>query len=220
MNQQTIETESCCASSEKLALASDSAVFRQAATSRGWIVACATMACVTIVSLATAGYFVGVSNANRSDSDASAANFRFPLPETINAVGAVANEKFSITTGVVSEEAEGFFVLDHNSGIVQCTVYYPRQNQIMASFTANAGEVLGAGGKGGSYLMVTGQADLSRGGRPGILAPTILYVLNTANGNYALFSIPFDRQAVAQGRPQQGIMIPVGAGTAAVVPTR
>lgn len=225
MNQQTIENESCCESSVQVAPAIDSdAVFGDSATvvrnHRGWMLACGTMACVSIVSLAAAGFFAGISSAGRADRQFDANAFPFPMPKTIDAVGSVSSEKYSIATGVISEEAEGFFVLDHNSGIVQCSVFYPRVGKFMASYTGNAGELVGAGGKGGSYLMVTGQADMTRGGRPGTLAPTLLYVLNTASGNYGVFSIPFDRQALAQGRPQQGLMIPMGTGTAAVVPTR
>lgn len=225
MNQQTIGTESCCESSDKLALASESAAVSQSvsdsrSTSRHWAVACAAMACVTIASLSVAGYFAGVSAANRTASQTFTSEFPFPMPSTIDAVGAVSSEKYSIATGVVSDEAEGFFVLDHNSGLVQCNVFYPRVGKFMASYTGNAGELVGAGGKGGAYLMVTGQADMSRGTRPGTLAPTLLYVLNTASGNYGVFSVPFDRQAAAQGRPQQGVLIPMGTGTAAVVPTR
>lgn len=219
MNQQTIETESCCDSSNKLPLGSERLPVSQLATNRGWAMACVTMACVTIVSLAAAGYFAGISSA-RHNNESFANQFPFPMPETIDAVGAVSSEKFSIATGVVSEEAEGFFVLDHNSGVVQCNVFYPRVGKFMASFTGNASELVGAGGKGGGYLMVTGQADMSRGARPGVLAPTLLYVLDTSSGNYGVFAIPFDRQALAQGRPQQGLMIPMGTGTAAVVPTR
>jgi len=225
MNQQTIETESCCESSVPVTPACDSAVVSRTPTSprptnRGWMLACATMACVSIVSLAAAGYFAGLSAVGRADSQADANTIPFPMPKTIDAVASDSNEKFSIATGVMSEESEGFFVLDHNSGVVQCNVFYPRVGKFMASFTGNAGELVGAGGKGGSYLMVTGQADMSRGVRPGTLSPTLLYVLNTASGNYGVFSIPFDRQALAQGRPQQGLMIPVGTGTAALVPTR
>lgn len=225
MDQQMTETGYRCESSGKLALASDSAAVLPVATdpratSRGWAMACATLACVTIVSLAAAGYFAGVSSANRIASETVANQFPFPMPKTIDAVGAVTSEKFSIATGGVSEEAEGFFVLDHNSGVVQCNVFYPRVGKFMATFTGNAGELVGAGGKGGGYLMVTGQADMTRGARSGVLAPTLLYVLNTSSGNYGVFSIPFDRQALAQGRPQQGLMIPMSTGTAALVPTR
>jgi hypothetical protein len=225
MNQQTIDTESCCESSDKLATGIESASVAQSAihsrsTNRPWAIACAMMAGVTIVSLSAAGYFAGVSAANRTANEKFSSDFPFPMPSTIDAVGAVSSEKYSIATGVVSEEAEGFFVLDHNSGVVQCNVFYPRVGKFMASYTGNAGELVGAGGKGGAYLMVTGQADMTRGARPGTLAPTLLYVLNTASGNYGVFSVPFDRQAAAQGRPQQGLLIPMGTGTAAVVPTR
>jgi len=213
MNQPMIEIESCRESIEK-------SPCQQPSPSRLWAVALGAMACVTIVSLATAGYFAGFSAAKQGSAQAVADAFPFPIPKTIDAVASDTGDKYSIATGIVSDEAEGFFVLDHNSGVVQCTVFYPRVGKFLATFTGNAAELVGAGGKGGSYLMVTGQADTSRGARPGAFAPTLLYVLNTASGNYGVFSIPFDRQALAQGRPQQGVLIPVGTGTAAVVPTR
>jgi hypothetical protein len=140
----------------------------------------------------------------------------------IDASAAASDEKFSVATGLVSEDAEGFFVLDHATGILQCRVYSPRFETLNAAYTANVGDLLAAGGKGGSYLMVTGQSDMTRGQRAAQLAPTVVYVLNTATGNFAGFAIPFDRQAAVSGRPQQGVLIPIPAlaGTAAVVPTR
>jgi len=190
----------------------------QGSSPRIWKLAAICMTVVTTVSLATAGYFAGVSS-TRSASEPLAIN-PFPFPSTIDAVASATSEKYSIATGIVSDEAEGFFVLDHNSGILQCSVFYPRVGQFMATFTGNAGELVGAGGKGGEYIMVTGQADMTRGGRSAALAPTLVYVLHTGSGNYGVFAVPFDRQAVAAGRPQQGVLLPMGTGTASVVPTR
>ena len=183
----------------------------------GWKAAMVVMALVTAGGIAAAGYFAGVASKARNDSVAA---FPFPMPSSIDATAAVSSDKFSIATGVISEEAEGFFVLDHNSGILQCSVFYPRVGQFMATYTANVSELIGAGAKGGSYIMVTGQADLTRGGRGAAMAPTLVYVLNTTTGNYGVLSVPFDRQAAVTGRPQTGVMIPVGTGTASVIPTR
>jgi hypothetical protein len=177
------------------------------------------MLAVTLLAVAVAGYFAGVASGVR-DSEQSSEVGSLTFPTTIDATGAVSSEKFSIATGLVSEEAEGFFVLDHNSGLLQCSVFYPRVGKFLANFTINAGELIGAGGKGGSYIMVTGQADMTRGGRGAQIAPTLVYVLNTASGNFAAFAIPFDRQAAVTNRPQQAALIPVGTGTASVLPTR
>ena len=56
-----------------------------------------------------------------------------------------------MATGEVSDDAEGLFVLDHNSGLLQCSVVYPRSGQFMARFQVNVAEALGSRGqKGGS----------------------------------------------------------------------
>ncbi len=181
--------------------------------------AMSAMLAVTLVALAAAGYFAGVASELKNSSTAGATN-TLQFPTTIDATGAVTSEKYSIATGIVSEEAEGFFVLDHNSGLIQCSVFYPRVGKFLGTFTGNAGELVGAGGKGGGYMMVTGNADMTRGGRGAHVAPTLVYVLNTATGNFAAFAVPFNRQAAVTGQPQQAPLIPMGTGTASVIPTR
>lgn len=131
----------------------------------------------------------------------------------INATGAVTSEKFSMATGNVSDEAEGLFVLDHNSGLLQCTVIYPRSGQFMARFSINVAETLGTGAKGGKYLMVTGRTNFPRASnRPA--AATVVYVMDSTTGNYACYGIPFDHTAVPRNQPQQGLLVLIGAGSA------
>jgi hypothetical protein len=178
----------------------------------------AAMATAALLALSVAGYFAGVASELRRTTVPQSQSLTFPA--SIDATAAATSEKYSIATGVVSEEAEGFFVLDHNSGLLQCSVFYPRVGKFLGSFTVNAGELVGAGGKGGGYIMVTGQADMTRGGRGAQIAPTLVYVLNTASGNFAAFAVPFNRQAANTGQPQQAALIPMGTGTASVVPTR
>ena len=166
----------------------------------------AFLAMVTLVSVGIAGYFAG-----RDQSPLNQELSNIPL---LNAAAAVSDEKYSIATGIVSEEADGFFVLDHNSGLLQCNVIYPRLGgKFMARFSTNVNEAVGTGAKGGKYMMLTGRAQFPRASnRPA--AATVVYVMDTASGNYACFGIPYDRVVANANRPQQGAMILLTTGTA------
>lgn len=173
----------------------------------------ATSATVTLVAVAVAGYFAGRAHAaqsSRIDQLARIATNDFPM---LSATSAVTGEKFSMATGEVTEEADGLFVLDHNSGLLQCSVVYPRIGRFMAQFTVNVGEALGTGGKGGSYLLLTGRADFPRASNNPV-GSTIVYVMDTATGNYASYYVPFNRQALTAGRPQQDLMRLIATGSA------
>lgn len=167
----------------------------------------------TLLSVCAAAYFAGRANVMASrDSTIDYQQWVDSLP-LINAGTAAASDKFSIATGPISSEAEGLFVLDHNSGLLQCQVMYPRVAQFRASFAVNVGETLGAGGKGGKYMMVTGGIDFPRASnRPA--ANGVVYVMDTATGNFACYGIPFDQTSVPNNRPQQGSLILIHQGSA------
>ena len=165
------------------------------------------LAIVVIVGVAGISYWLG---SQRATGQASQMLQDLPL---INATGAVTSEKFSMATGNVSDEAEGLFVLDHNSGLLQCSVIYPRSGQFLGRFSTNVAETLGTGAKGGKYIMVTGRANFPRASnRPA--AGTVVYVMDSTTGNYACYGIPFDQTAVPRNQPQQGLMVLIGAGSA------
>ena len=170
-----------------------------------WMSCLATAALVAIgVAAFLAGRLTTASNETPS--------METPLP-LINATAAVSSEKYSMATGDVSDDAEGLFVLDHNSGLLQCSVIYPRRGQFMARFSVNVAEALGTGAKGGQYMMVTGRAQFPRASnRPA--ASTVVYVMDSATGNYACYGIPFDHTAVARNQPQQGLLVLIAAGSA------
>ena len=170
---------------------------------------------VTLVSICTAAYFAGKSRGTQA-SDGNQWINNLPLNDNlplIDATAAVTSEKYSMATGQISEDAEGLFVLDHNSGLLQCSVIYPRSGKFLARFTTNVADALGTGGKGGKYMMVSGHAGFPRASnRPA--ASTILYVMDTATGNYACYGIPFDQTAVPRNNPQQGLMVLIHTGAA------
>lgn len=168
-----------------------------------------TAVCVAVAVMATvvAAYFVGRANAPEPT-----ATLASQLPP-IDATGAVSSEQFSMATGLVTDEAEGLFVLDHNSGLLQCSVIYPRAGRFLARFTANVSDAFPAGGKGGQYIMTTGSVDFPRASnRP--VGSCVVYVLDTATGRYACYGVPFDRSAMNTGRPQQGALPLLATGSA------
>lgn len=173
----------------------------------------AATAAVVILATLAIGYLLGTSR-----RVSSAAHWQ--IPSTIDATAAVSGEKYSMATGLVGDEAEGLFVLDHNSGLLQCSVIYPRMGQFLGLFTVNVTEALGEGAKGGSFMMVTGVADFPRASNRSIGANVIVYVLNTSTGNYAAYAVPFDRTASTAGRAQQGALVLVGTGAANPAPRR
>lgn len=164
-------------------------------------------AATTLIAIGVASYFAGQAS---STQQAASNGLPFPL---MDATAAVTSEKFSMATGAVSESVEGLFVLDHNSGLLQCTVIYPRSFQIGATYSVDVSETLATGGKGGKYMMVTGSSNFpSTNQRP--TAPTVVYVLDTATGNYVCYGIPFNRTYVNGNRPQKGLMVKLATGTA------
>ena len=90
---------------------------------------------------------------------------------------------------------------------------YPRVNRFAATFTVNISDALGTDGKGGSYIMATGQADFPRSSNNPV-GRSVIYVLDTATGNYACYGVPFNAQAMNANRPQQGLLVLIGQGTA------
>lgn len=156
------------------------------------------------------GYAVGRSSSQPSASSVASAASLFG---GIDASGSAVGEDFSLATGLVSPEAEGIFVLDNASGLLQCNVLYPRAGAFGAAFQCNVKEALGPGGKNSKYLMVTGTAEFpGASNRPA--ANCVVYVLDQSTGAYACYGIPFAKAMVNNGTPQMGVMVPLAVGQA------
>lgn len=155
----------------------------------------AGLGAVAAIAVVTVAYLAG----HHAGAARPSGELQWNLP-TIDATASASSEKFSIATGQVSDDAEGLFVLDHNSGVLQCNVMYPRIGKFMAQFTTNVAQGLGTGGKGGQYIMVTGQADFpSSSNQPA--GACVVYVMDANSGNYAVYGVPFS--SVIKNRVQQ-----------------
>lgn len=166
-----------------------------------------------VACLPASGYLAGRWSA--VDTPAAANALRWQLPAAgIDATASATSEEFSVATGAVGKSAEGFFVLDHESGLLQCSVLYPRAGRFGATFATNVKEVLPGGGKGGGYLMVTGLAEFPGGSNQPLGAGAVVYVLDTSTGGFACYGVPFNRVAESGGQPQQNSLVLVGSGQA------
>ncbi|WP_182867694.1 hypothetical protein [Stieleria mannarensis] len=172
------------------------------------------LAVVTLASIVVAAYFAGQTHALRQaaiEAEQHDNPLGVTLP-TLDATAAVSSEKFSMATGFISDRAEGLFVLDHNSGLLQCSVMYPRLGKFLGLFVVNVHDALGSG-KGAEYMMTTGLVDMpSSNNNP--LASSVVYVLNTTTGTYACYYIPFNRTLMNSNQPQQGNMVLLATGSA------
>jgi hypothetical protein len=169
---------------------------------------------MTVASLFVACYFAGQTHALRQEKQAEAENYNplgLTLP-TLDASSAVTSEKFSMATGLMSDRTEALFVLDHNSGLLQCSVMYPRMRQFLGLFVVNVHDALGTG-KGAQYMMTTGMVDMPQSNANPV-ALSFVYVLNTTTGSFACYGIPFNRTFLNSNKPQQGAMVLLATGNA------
>ncbi|MHB0956514.1 MAG: hypothetical protein ACYC6N_02895 [Pirellulaceae bacterium] len=141
----------------------------------------------------------------------------FAFPETaLHASATDSGDTFAIATGLVSDGIEGVFFLDFLSGDMQCWVINGRTGQTGGYFVQNVVADLGVevGRKNPRYLMVTGQAPMSRGTSAMRPADSLVYVADANSGNFAVYALPWNRQATASNRAQQAPMALIFKGSA------
>lgn len=134
------------------------------------------------------------------------------LPLPLAASTADSSDSMAIATGPVSDDVEGVFFIDFNTGDLQCLVYYPRNQAFGARYYTNVRAQLGTSGKNSKYLIATGYVggrSVSGGGRPG---NSLVYVTDVNTGLFAAYAVPWDNTALAGGRPQAGPLVFVGGG--------
>ncbi len=150
-----------------------------------------------------AGYWLGAQQSDGVGMDVVA-----PLSASTSAT----SDTMAMATGPVTDDAEGVFFLDFNTGDLQCLVYYPRNGAFGAHFYTNVKPQLGHSGKNSKYLMVTGYV----GGRPASTgvrpAGTMVYVTDVTTGLFAAYAIPWDRTMESSGRIQGGPLVFAGGG--------
>lgn len=123
------------------------------------------------------------------------------LPKAF-AVTSLADEGFAVCTTPVDPNAEGFFVLDFETGDLSGGVLSPASSKFAAFYKYNVLNDLGfkpGQVKNPRFLLVAGAADLRRTRVP--LAPSVLYVTDSSTGVTAAYGIPWSPQQAGGGGP-------------------
>ncbi len=146
------------------------------------------------------------------------------IPETIlHATATGSGESFAMATGLIDTDIEGLFTLDYLTGDLKCWVLNPRAPQMgwVGAFQHNVIADLGVQqGKDPNYVMVTGQANFQRGGATTSPASCAVYVGDANTGNFAAYTIMWNRTAARSGTLQQGMFTPLLSGKARTLEIR
>lgn len=179
-------------------------------SSRIGVVACGSLALALIVGLASGvGVYVGNQLAQDRIIDS------LP-PIELKAGTAVRTKSMSMATGLVDENVEALFVLDHLSGNLQCWLLSEKTGTVGGIYRANVAADLMTAGKTGQpeYMMTTGNFFWS-GGTTANSAPgkSVCYVGDATTGNVVGYGIIYNEQAVKRGTVQSGVLKLVCKGT-------
>ena len=135
------------------------------------------------------------------------------LPIELQAATSANNDSLSMSTGSITAEVEGLWLLDHETGKLQCWVMSPRTGAVAAIFTTNVAKDLDSSKGKPELLMTTGNFFFT-GGRVGNLTPaqSICYVANTTSGVVAGYSVNVNRTQIQRGAQQAGELRKVCTG--------
>ena len=122
----------------------------------------------------------------------------------LHAVSTDKIDTFSMATGHV-EDYEAVYFLDHLTGDLRA--YVVGRNRagfgiLQFSYRNVLQDFKGDGDKAHKFLMVTGTADLNRGGRAANALPSrsVLYVADVSSGMAGVYAIPFSPQMHTAGQ--------------------
>ncbi len=135
------------------------------------------------------------------------------LPAELQAVASSSASTFAIATGQISD-SEGIFFLDFLTGDLQCAVLY-KNGGWGAKFVANVFLDLDINAtKKPHFLMVTGENTFARGAGGGQPGRSVVYVVDSTTGSFAVYLVPWNRQAEATLTPQAGNLVVLQKGRA------
>jgi hypothetical protein len=109
----------------------------------------------------------------------------------VHATATHGQENFAIATGPIGIDIEAVYILDYLTGELKAAALNLQTGKFMSFFEYNITKDLSAGaGKNPRYLMVTGMADMRKGGQ-GQLGSSVVYIAEFTSGNIAAYGLPW-----------------------------
>ncbi len=151
------------------------------------------------------GAFVGTQFSAPQDRAASAIE--------LHAATSSSNDSLSMATGLITQEVEGLWLLDHETGQLQCWVMSPKTGNVAGIFATNVANDLD-GSRGKPELVMTTGSFFFSGGSNGNQQPanSICYIANTTSGAVAGYSVSVNRSIMNRGQTQSGELTRVCSG--------
>ena len=134
-------------------------------------------------------------------------------PFELHAATASNNDSLSMATGSITSEVEGLWLLDHETGKLQCWLLSPRTGAVAGIFITNVADDLDST-KGKPELVMTTGNFFFTGGKVGKTTPaqSVCYVANTTSGIVAGYSVRVNVTMIDRGATQSGELIKVCTG--------
>ena len=171
----------------------------------------ATKVWVTVAGLVAIGLVAGVGAfAGAQLADGQNENLS---PIELHAATASNNDSVSMATGSITSEVEGLWLLDHESGQLQCWVLSPRSGAFAGSYTTNVANDLDFSKGKPEFLMTTGNFFYT-GGKIANQSParSVCYVANTTSGVVAGYSLGINQQMINRSQAQGGTLTKICTG--------
>ena len=120
-------------------------------------------------------------------------------------------DTFAIATGYVDEGLEAIYFLDFLTGDLRAAMLSKQiPTRFNAFFERNIIQDLGVDpSKNPRYLMVTGMADIRRGGSKLKPSAAVVYVAEITTGQVAAYALPWDTSSHAAGQVFKSEIIPM-----------
>jgi hypothetical protein len=109
----------------------------------------------------------------------------------VHATATHGQENFAIATGPIGIDVEAVYILDYLTGELKAAVLNLQTGKFMSFFERNITKDLATGtGKNPRYLMVTGMADMRKGGQ-GQLGSSVVYIAEFTSGQIMAYALPW-----------------------------
>ena len=133
-------------------------------------------------------------------------------PQTpLHATATDRREGFAIATGAMGDGVEAIYFLDFLTGDLSAAVISRHTSKFAAVYKRNILQDFGITNPANSpkFLMVTGQVNLIRGQAGLRPSDAALYIAELNSGTVAAYAVPWDKTALASGRPFEGTFLPL-----------